>query len=196
MTAGMRAGTPPSWTNYVTVPDADAAAARARELGGGVVDDAFDVLDVGRMAVLRDTQGAVLAVWQPGTRIGAERVNDIGCLCMNELLTTDFDAARAFYGGLFGWTTETIDTGPGGPPMVFVHNAGTMNASFLATPEGAPAHWRPCFTVASTEAAVGRVRTLGGEEVLPPMALPDGSLAVVRDPQGAVLSLFAGEVDP
>ena len=79
----------PNWTSYVTVADAGAAVARAKELGGRVVDDAFDVLDVGRMAVLEDPQGAVFAVWQPRARIGAERVNDIGCLCMNELATTD-----------------------------------------------------------------------------------------------------------
>ena len=70
------------------------------------IDDAFDVLDVGRMAVLKDPQGAVLALWQPGTRIGAERVNDVGCLCTNELATSDLEAARSFYGRLFGWTTE------------------------------------------------------------------------------------------
>ncbi len=45
--------------------------------------------DAGRVAVLKDPQGAVFAVWQPRTRIGAERVNDVGCLCMNELATTD-----------------------------------------------------------------------------------------------------------
>jgi predicted enzyme related to lactoylglutathione lyase len=110
MSEDMRAtGARPTWTSYVTVADADAAAARANELGGGVIDDAFEVLDAGRMAVLRDPQGAVFAVWQPRTRIGAERVNDVGCLCMNELATSDIDAARSFYEGLFGWTTEAVE---------------------------------------------------------------------------------------
>ncbi len=59
MSEEMRAtGVPPNWTSYVTVADADAAAARAKELGGGAIDDAFDVLDAGRMAVLKDPQGA------------------------------------------------------------------------------------------------------------------------------------------
>jgi predicted enzyme related to lactoylglutathione lyase len=116
MSADMRAvGVAPNWTSYVTVADVDAAAARATRLGGDVINDVFDVQDVGRMAVLKDPQGAVLALWQPGTRIGAERGNDVGCLCMNELVTTDIDAARSFYEGLFGWTTEAWDTGPDGP---------------------------------------------------------------------------------
>jgi uncharacterized protein len=95
-----------AWTSYVTVADAGAAAARAAELGGAALGDAFDVLDAGRTAILRDPQGAVLAVWQPRSRVGAEHVNDVGCLCMNELATSDIDAARSFYEGLFGWTTE------------------------------------------------------------------------------------------
>src|SRR5918992_5274514 len=57
-------GVPPSWTSYVTVEEADAAAARASELGGTGLNDAFDVLDAGRMAMLRDPQGAVFAVWE------------------------------------------------------------------------------------------------------------------------------------
>ncbi len=62
--------------------------------------------------------------------------------------------------------------------------------------EGAPPDWRPCFTVESTETAVERVRELGGKELFEPLELPDGSIAMVLDPQGAVVALFAGEVDP
>jgi uncharacterized protein len=197
MTEDMRAaGAPPSWTSYVSVTDADAAAARAAELGGGQLDDAFDVLDIGRMALLRDAQGAVFAVWQPRTRIGAERVNDVGCLCMNELATTDIDAARSFYEALFGWRTEMVETGPGDPPMGLGYNGETMNASFGPADDGAPPHWRPYFTVEAVETGVERVRELGGDVLFGPAEIFDGAIAVVADPQGAVFALFAGEVDP
>lgn len=189
-------GVPPNWTGYVTVTDADAAVTRAKELGGGAIKDAFDVLDVGRTAVLEDPQGAVLAVWQPRTWIGAQRVNDVGCLCMNELATTDMPAARSFYESLFGWTTEEWDTGPDGPPMVLANNGETVNASFTTTQAGAPAHWRPYFTVESTETAARRVRELGGKVLLEQVEIPDGSLTMALDPEGALFALFAGEVDP
>jgi predicted enzyme related to lactoylglutathione lyase len=187
-------GVGPTWTSYVTVASADATAARAEELGGGVVNDPLEVLDAGRMAVLRDPQGAVLAVWQPRTRIGAERVNDVGCLCMNELATSDIDAARSFYEGLFGWTTERLDTE--GPPIVLARNGKTLNASLGPVEEGGPSHWRPYFTVESTETAIERVRELGGRELLEPTDIFDGSIAIALDPQDAALGLFAGEVDP
>ena len=193
----MRAmGVPPNWTSYVTVADADAAAARTGELGGEAVRDAFDVMDAGRMAVLKDPQGAVFAVWQPGTRIGAERVNDVGCLCMNELATTDMEAAGSFYGDLFGWTTETVDTGPDGPPLVSAYNGKTLNASLSPVEGGAPPHWRPYFTVESVQATLERVGDLGGKCLAGPIPLPDGAIAIVLDPQGAQFGLFEGEVDP
>ena len=196
MTEEMRAtGMPPSWTSYVTVADTDAAVARAGELGGAAIRPAFDVLDVGRMAVLADPQGAVFAVWEPRGAIGAERVNDVGCMCMNELATTDIDAAGRFYGGLFGWTTETTDTGPGGPPLVSALNDGRLNASISLVEEGTPPHWRPYFTVDSTASTMQRVSELGGSEVLAPLEIGDGSIALALDPQGALFGLFAGEID-
>ncbi len=189
------AGVPPNWTSYVTVAEADAAVARAPELGGGALGPAFDVMEIGRMAMLTDPQGAVFAVWQPGERIGAERVNDVGCLTMNELSTTDLDAAGAFYEGLFGWTTAPIDTGPEGPAMLAASNDGRLNASLTAQAD-VPPHWRPYFTVESTEATLERAQGLGGTLVFGPQVTPGGTFAILTDPQGAVFGVFQGEVDP
>ncbi len=61
------AGVPPQWQSYVSVESADAAAERASELGADVHAGPFDVMDVGRMAVIRDPQGAHCMVWQPRT---------------------------------------------------------------------------------------------------------------------------------
>ena len=54
-------GVLPHWLSYVSVEDADVTAAKARELGGTVLGDPFDVLGVGRMAIIQDPTGAVLA---------------------------------------------------------------------------------------------------------------------------------------
>ena len=65
-------GVPPNWLGYVTVDDAAATAARAKSLGGTVIKDAFDVMDVGAMAVIQDPTGAVFAVWQPKQHTGSD----------------------------------------------------------------------------------------------------------------------------
>ena len=52
------------WNTYICVDDADEAAAKAREAGGAVLGEPFDVMDAGRMAALADPEGAVFCVWQ------------------------------------------------------------------------------------------------------------------------------------
>ncbi|MFE1438809.1 VOC family protein [Streptomyces sp. NPDC058739] len=52
----------PYWLVYIEVTDADAAVARAQELGGSVLMPATDLPDVGRIAVLADPYGARFAV--------------------------------------------------------------------------------------------------------------------------------------
>jgi len=54
-------GMPPMWGCYVTVDDIDATAKRCTELGGQVLMPPTDIPTVGRMAVLKDPQGAVLS---------------------------------------------------------------------------------------------------------------------------------------
>src|SRR5918999_1268218 len=90
--------------------------------------------------------------------------------------------------GTFSWTDlAASDAAAAGSPMLSVLNGGALDASMF---DGAPAHWRPAFTVASVDAALQRVRSLGGTVLAEPLELPDGSVATVRDPQGAVFSVF------
>ena len=69
---------PPHWNCYVTVESADASAARAAELGATIAAEAFDIFDVGRMAVIVDPVGAALCLWEPKRHIGATLVNASG----------------------------------------------------------------------------------------------------------------------
>ena len=76
--------------------------AKVKEAGGAVMVEPMDVMDLGRMAIFADPTGAVLGVWQPGTFIGAEIVNEPGALSWNEVNTRDPGAAKVFYGSVFG----------------------------------------------------------------------------------------------
>jgi uncharacterized protein len=59
--SGSMAGTPAVWTVYFGVADTDATVAKAKELGGSVVDEPQDT-PFGRLARLTDDQGAVFCV--------------------------------------------------------------------------------------------------------------------------------------
>ncbi len=101
-----QAGAPPHWNMYVTVSSADDSAKRAEALGGTIIAPPFDVMDVGRMAVLRDPSGAFFQIWEPRKHVGAMVVNEPGALCWTELASRDAKAAKAFYTALFGWTAK------------------------------------------------------------------------------------------
>ncbi len=195
--ARLQQGVPPHWFHYVAVGDADQATARAGELGGTVLNGPFDVGDSGRMAVIQDPTGAVLAVWQPRDFAGAARVNDPGCLTWNELQTRDPEAAIAFYAGLFGWAAERHEA-EGRLAYVTLKNGGRANGGMMPmTAAHGDAHpaWLAYFTVPSCDAAATKVRGLGGGVMAGPMDVGNGRIAVVHDQQGAAFALSEGEVD-
>lgn len=55
---------PPNWLTYFAVADVDAAAAKAKDLGGSAIVPPTDIPGTGRFAVLQDPQGAVFAVYR------------------------------------------------------------------------------------------------------------------------------------
>src|ERR687896_1772425 len=124
----------PAWASYVTVDDVDAMAARAAELGATPMGEPFDVMEAGRMALFQDPTGAVLALWQPRDSIGAEIVNVHGALTLNQLNTTDPEAAERFYGELFGSSGGTLmippQEVPGGRILVAQDPQGAVFALF------------------------------------------------------------------
>jgi uncharacterized protein len=81
---------------------------------------------------------------------------------------------------------------------VTIKNAGSSNGGIMPMTEqhgDAPPYWLAYFTVPSCDAAVARVRELGGGVLAGPLDLGAGRIAVVSDPQGAAFALFEGETD-
>jgi len=192
------AGIPPHWISYVSVESADASASRATELGGEVIAGPFDILDVGRMAMLRDPTGAVFAVWQAGTYAGATRVNEPGSLTWNELATNDTGAALGFYRELFGWSSEEMQMGDG-PTYNVIRvgersNGGVRPLSPEEEQAGMPPHWVPYFAVDSLDATFARCAELGGTKVFGPIEFPAGRIGALRDPRGATFAIWEGEL--
>ncbi len=183
-------GQPPAWNSYVTVESADDAAAAAQRHGGTVEVDAFDVLDVGRMAVIQDPPGAFFSVWEPRASIGAERVNEPGALTINQLNTSDPERAREFYAGVFGWRFEQVAEGDS--PYWGVYNGDRLNGGMMVQP---PDFWLAYFGSDSVDDDVGRIGELGGQILVAPMSVPGGRILVAQDPQGAVFGVLAGRFD-
>lgn len=184
-------GVPSSWLNYVTVESAAQAATRARELGGTVLADAFEVMDFGRMALVSDPTGAVFAAWEPGNHIGAGIRDETGAMCWNELGTRDPTRAGEFYGALFGWAPRPFDGG-NMPYTMFMLGDTETAGMYRVTPDmgDMPVAWAPYFAVDDTDETARRVEALGGSVLHPPFDLTAGRWALLRDPQGAMFNVI------
>ncbi len=183
-------GVPSHWMNYVTVADVDALAAKIPGLGGTVVSAPFDVFADGRMMVLQDPAGAMVALWQPKGSIGAGLVNTPGAMAWNELSTRDPQKARDFYGKLLGWEFNTDDaTG-----YNYILNNGRMNGGILPMDESygdMPPVWTTYFSVANIDEAIAKVEANGGKIMIPKTEAPGvGHFSVINDPAGAVCTII------
>ena len=200
---------PAVWNTYIQVDSADETAEKVKAAGGSVMLEPFDIFDSGRMAFVADPQGAAFGLWQPNQHLGTRVDNEHGAINFNDLHTDDIEAAKAFYGEVFGWGTLEMGGGnytwtlkaygdfleegnPGqrermkgmGAPDNFID----VVASLGPVQGGAPPSWGVTFGVDDADAIATKVRELGGEVLAGPFDAPWVRLAIVRDPQGATFT--------
>ena len=161
---------PTHWASYISVANADEIAAKAKSLGGTVMKEPFDVMDVGRMAVIIDPTGAAFCIWQPGKHTGFGVKGQPNSVSWNELLTTDTARAIDFYTKLFGWVADTH-----GAPMEYTewmngneHAGGMMQIGPHMGP--VPPHWGIYFAVDDCDATFQKATSLGAQPVAAPRA--------------------------
>ncbi|MGV1048540.1 MAG: VOC family protein [Solirubrobacterales bacterium] len=185
---------PTVWATYVSVADAAAAMAKVREGGGRAIVEPMDVRGLGTMAVFSDPTGAVCGFWQPGTFAGAELVNEPGAFAWNELATRDPDAAKAFYGAVFGWGSEDHEMGEMGTYTEWklgdASLGGMLDMGNTQMPPEVPPHWLVYFAVESTDATLETVKSAGGSVSFGPVDIPAGRFAVLSDPFGAAFAVI------
>lgn len=185
-------GPPPHWVSYISVDDADDLSSRTRALGGTVLMDAFDVLDVGRMAMIQDPTGGVVALWEPKKHIGAGVVGEPNTLGWNELSTHDTATAGRFFQELLGWRIEPRQFGAV-PYTYFMRGDALAGGMIQIAPHlgPIPAHWLVYFAVDDCDASAARARSLGGQVEIPPSDIPGvGRFAGLADPQGAPFAII------
>jgi predicted enzyme related to lactoylglutathione lyase len=179
-------GIPPHWVPYVRVDDADAVAAKARELGGSVRVEPLSVRDVGRLTFVVDGEGAEIAALTPGP----ERPRPEGVFGWDELLVEDVDTAKRVYTELFGWSTAEAMEG------YTLFQAGEEQVAGLAArPNLMPAPaWLTYLATDEIDGTLSRARELGATVVFPIRQTENvGRYAAIEDPGGAIVGLLEPE---
>jgi predicted enzyme related to lactoylglutathione lyase len=192
-----KTGMPPYWGSYIAVESADAAAAKAKTLGGTVLMEPFDVMEHGRMAVITDPQGATFCVWQAKKHIGATVIGEPNSLGWTQLNAKDTGVAKKFYTELIGWKTQDDPMGPefgGGYYTTWLKADGPAGGMMAMPPmpggQNVPSHWLPYFAVANVDSSTAKAASLGAKTYVPPSDIPGtGRFSVLADPQGATFAL-------
>lgn len=189
-------GAPQHWVGFVCVPDVDATAGAFSEAGGQVHMPPADMGGVGRIAIVADPWGAGIGLYCPEGDVEGEVPRPTpGRVSWCELATPDWAAAHAFYGEVFGWIgSQQMDMGEeaGGIYQMFKKEGmeWSIGGIFNKPAEMPVSAWLYYFLVEDLDAALNRVRELGGQVVNGPMDVPDGDrVAQCIDPQGGMFAL-------
>lgn len=118
-----------------------------------------------------------------------------GIFCWIDVSTTDPEAAKAFYTGLFGWEAEDrpTDMGPVYTMMLMdgksVAGLGPLSPNLQA--QGVPAFWTGYIKSSDVDATAARVTEAGGVVIMPPMdVMSQGRLMMAQDPTGAMFGVW------
>lgn len=117
-----------------------------------------------------------------------------GQFCWLDLAASDADAAKAFYGQLFGWASSGQAANGGGFTRLRqsgqdVGSVYQLSARHLEN--GVPSHWTPYLRVDDVDLVVQRVVALGGEVIVHPFAVEGTArIALILDCVGAQVGLW------
>ena len=122
-----------------------------------------------------------------------------GTFCWPEITVLDQDQAKKFYASLFGWTFNDTPMGPdAGVYTIFQKNgqdcAALTQMSQPMRSQGVPSHWGSYIAVANVDESTKKAESLGASVVMQPFdVMTNGRMSVLRDPTGAVFSLWQGK---
>lgn len=115
-----------------------------------------------------------------------------GRFVWHELMTTDPQAAVAFYSKVLPWKAQ-----PSGMPDYTLWVSGkTMTGGLMAQPDsarqaGAPPSWLVYLGTPDVDGTAAAAERLGGKVLKSPADIPNvGRFAVLADPQGAAFAIF------
>lgn len=110
--------------------------------------------------------------------------------CWYELMTSDADAASGFYHAVTGWKVDTPQAGSAMDyRMIEAADGATIGGVLGLTAAmqagGARPGWLPYLAVPDIDAGLSAMLADGARTIMPRTDIPQGSFALLADPQGA-----------
>jgi uncharacterized protein len=124
----------------------------------------------------------------------ASAEHHVGKVVWAELVTPDLGAAERFYGGLFGWTFQTIHTGKSDYAVALVNGrpVGGLFQKTIPAGEHRQSAWLTFVAVRDVDSVKRAALAHGAKVVSDSRSYPSrGRQAVLSDPEGAVFAILA-----
>lgn len=191
-------GARPTWLGYIYVTDVDASVAAIEQDGGKALMPAFDIPNIGRVAMVADPSGAPFYMMkpmppanEPEAKSDVFSVDQPQRVRWNELSSSDDDGAVAFYTTQFGWLQDgAMPMGEMGDYRFIYANGVRIGAIMRKPPQRPVSTWTFYFGVDDIDRAAEAVTTGGGQILFGPMEIPGGEFSLNgMDPQGAAFGL-------
>ena len=188
------------WVVLMSVEDIDAGVVKVTAAGGEVVTPPTDLQSRGRLAIVRDAEGALLGLLQTRDGDPADHEADVGGFLWEELWTTDVDNAMAFYNDVVGLEADKWDIDKdqdSGATYRLMKAGDTPRAGIMPNPlEGLGPVWVSYLRVESPSSITAKVSELGGRVIVEAQPRPlGGKVAFVAGPSGAGIALQTWPLD-
>ena len=184
---------PNVWSTYLASDELDATAAKAKEAGSQFMMEAMDVMTAGRLAFAMDPSGAPYGIWQSGDHKGVGIYNEPGAVVWNELMTRDYEGAKAFYAKVFGFAYQEIGEGFAYSTVQRFGDGKVvagMSELGITTPKEVPASWVVYFRVEDADASAATAVRLGASILRQPFDTPLCRMSSLIGAQGEAFSLI------
>ena len=114
-----------------------------------------------------------------------------GKFCWGELCSTDAGAAAAFYGAIFGWSSDKTPMGPDAFYTLFNIEGDQTGGMYEDNSGTRPVCWAAYIRVVSVDDTVTKIQEAGGRVLAGPFdVMTHGRMAMVMDPAGAAFAIW------
>lgn len=178
------------WLSYVSVDDVDHTLMISNKNNGTIFKEAKDLPDRGRVAIVKDPEGALFAIVTTSEGDPPDRDFAQNHWMGSELWTTDLNASLAFYHLLLGYEQKMVGTDPDQKYCFLVRNGQARAGIVKIKWDHIKPNWLPYIAVKDVMDIVSKAEELGGKILLSPdKSIRKGSVAIIADPSGAVFAV-------
>ena len=177
------------WFSFMSVADVDQTVERVTKSGGSVHIPPKDTPHRGRLALLRDPQGALFAVLTASKGDPPDQAFVPNCWIGSELWTDDVKGALKFYGNVAGYQPETRKTDADSSYLLLFRDHQPRGGMVKIPWKDVKPNWVPYIGVGDIEAIVLKAEKLGGKVLVGLDPDREDDVAILADPSGAVFGV-------